>query len=105
MRTATKSFVGLVVALTVFAVAASYLARPTASRAEVAAIGFLSALAIVGELLAYVLSRQARGSIAFIPYLATVLIVPSWLAVVAVIVVKLLTEARANVAPVKATFN
>ena len=79
--------------------------HPDVSRAEVTAIAFLSALAIGAEMLAFVLSRKARGSIAFIPYLATVLIVPSWLAVAAVVLVKLVMESLARNDQVKAAFN
>ena len=49
----------------------SLLARARKYRSEeVFAISLLSVLAIVAELLGFVLPNSARGSIAFIPYLA-----------------------------------
>src|SRR5919198_437235 len=65
---------------------------PRTSSADFFAILLLSVLAVVAELLAYVLPNSARGSIAFIPYLACALIVPSWATVVAVAVVKAVVE-------------
>src|SRR5438552_3561415 len=105
MRKATRYFIAAVGFATAFAILAAYRLRPTVDHSEMVAIAFLSVLAIVGELWAFVLSREARGSIAFIPYLATVLIVPSWVSIVAVVLVKGLTELRARVDPPKAVFN
>ena len=105
MRNATKYFIAMVAAATIVATVLAYRLRPSVTRPEIVAISFLSVLAIVGELWAFVLAREARGSIAFIPYLATVLIVPSWVSIVAVVAVKGLTELRAQVDPPKATFN
>src|SRR5437763_1372393 len=105
MRKATKFFIAGVGVATTVATLGLYFARPSVSREELIAIAFLSALAVIGELWAFVLSREARGSIAFIPYLATVLIVPSWVSVVAVVGVKAFTETRARVDPPKALFN
>jgi putative nucleotidyltransferase with HDIG domain len=105
MRKATRAFIGGVGVATLAATISLYSARPSVSRGEVMAIIFLSALAVIGELWAFVLSRTARGSIAFIPYLATILIAPSWLSVVVVVVIKALTDARARVETPKALFN
>lgn len=60
---------------------------------EAVAIFLLSVLAIVAELLAVVLPNSARGSIAFIPYLAAALVVPGWPTVVGVACVKAVVEA------------
>jgi putative nucleotidyltransferase with HDIG domain len=45
----------------------------------------LAALALTAELLAYLMPRGATGSIAFIPYLATVLLVPDYSALMAIV--------------------
>jgi putative nucleotidyltransferase with HDIG domain len=50
----------------------------------VRAVLILGALAIVAEMLAFLLPHGARGSIAFIPYLASVLIVPHWSALIVI---------------------
>ena len=84
--------------VTVFGVAAGiaislYARDPHVTSAEMFAVLLLSVLATIAELLAFVLPNSARGSIAFIPYLASALVVPSWLTIVGVVVVKALVEA------------
>jgi putative nucleotidyltransferase with HDIG domain len=92
-------------AVTVVAVAALAFINPSVTRSQFGAVGFLAALAVGAEMLAYVLSSKARGSIAFIPYLALVVLVPSWVAVVSVIAVKLAMEAVARISSFKGLFN
>jgi len=65
----------------------------------------LCGLAISAELLGYVLPRSAEGTIAFIPYLAAVIVVPGWPSVFAVAVIKLLAELCARRPPFKALLN
>jgi putative nucleotidyltransferase with HDIG domain len=66
---------------------------PHYTSADLFAILLLSILATIAELLGFVLPNSARGSIAFIPYLACALVVPSWPTLVGVAVVKALVEA------------
>jgi putative nucleotidyltransferase with HDIG domain len=73
--------------------AALFLRARQVSSEEVFAISLLSVLAIVAELLGFVLPNSARGSIAFIPYLACSLVVPSWATIAGVVLVKTLIEA------------
>ncbi|HKO13901.1 MAG TPA: HD-GYP domain-containing protein [Acidobacteriaceae bacterium] len=72
---------------------------------SVFAIGLLASLAIVAELLSYLLPNSARGSIAFIPYLAMAVVVPGWEAVIAIVVVRALIETVRRSALRVATFN
>src|SRR3954462_3745598 len=72
---------------------ALYLRDPHVTSTELFAVLLLSVLATIAELLAFVLPNSARGSIAFIPYLASALVVPSWPTIVGVVVVKALVEA------------
>jgi putative nucleotidyltransferase with HDIG domain len=72
---------------------ALYSRAPRATHEDLFAILLLSVLAVVAEILGFVLPNSARGSIAFIPYLASVLVVPSWPTVVGVVIVKILVEA------------
>src|SRR4051812_26862586 len=65
-----------------------YTRLPGVTRDDLFAILLLSILAIVAELLGFVLPNSARGSIAFIPYLASALVVPSWPTMLAVAIVK-----------------
>src|SRR3982751_1395219 len=69
-----------------------YVISPGVSAESTKALMLLAVLAIVAETLAFVLPAKARGSIAFIPYLATVAIVSDWTAVLAVAAVKLVME-------------
>jgi putative nucleotidyltransferase with HDIG domain len=70
-----------------------YLRSPRVTSEELFAILLLSILAVVAEFLGFVLPNSARGSIAFIPYLACALVVPTWATVAAVVVVRTLVEA------------
>jgi len=67
------------------------------------AVFLLCALACVAELMSVVLSSSLSGSVAFIPYLAAVLISPNWVALAGVTAVRLLFERRREAA--KAWFN
>jgi putative nucleotidyltransferase with HDIG domain len=65
----------------------------------------LSALALVAELLGFLLPNAAVGSIGFIAFFATVLIVPSWPAVAAALIVRVLIDAFSRKTFLKALFN
>lgn len=106
MKTATKAYASSITLLASFGALALYGWRPAVSSADVSAVLFLCALAVAAEMLAFVLTNaNARGSVAFIPYLAMVLVVPSWVAIAAVSGVKLVTEAFKKRGKVKALFN
>ncbi len=72
---------------------------------HVSTLATLACLALTAELLAFVLPRGARGSIAFIPYIATVLLVPSFSALVTVAVVKAIAEFAGKRERVRQIFN
>ena len=82
-----------VIALALTSAIGLYLRSPRVTPEQLFAILLLSILAIVAELLGFVLPNSARGSIAFIPYLACALVVPTWATVAAVAVVRALFEA------------
>jgi putative nucleotidyltransferase with HDIG domain len=105
MKLATRLYALSVIAVTIVAVAVLAYVSPSVTRTQFGAVAFLAALAVGAEMLAYVLSSKARGSIAFIPYLALVVLVPSWVAVAAVISVKLAMEAVARNSSFKGLFN
>jgi putative nucleotidyltransferase with HDIG domain len=105
MKPTTRAYAITVMVATCVAIVFLYTANSRVTSAQLAAIAFLATLAVLAEMLAYVLSSKAKGSIAFIPYLALVVLVPSWVAAVAVVVVKLLIEAFGRATSFKATFN
>ncbi len=47
---------------------------------------------MVAEMLAFLLPHGARGSIAFIPYLASALVAPHWVSVAAIVMVALIVQ-------------
>lgn len=65
----------------------------------------LCGLAITAELLGFALPRSATGSMAFVPYFAATMVVPSWPSVVIVAVVKAVVELWSRRAPIKAVLN
>lgn len=72
---------------------------------QISTLATLACLALTAELLAFVLPRGARGSIAFIPYIATVLLVPSFSALVTIGVVKAIAEFAGKRERVRQIFN
>jgi putative nucleotidyltransferase with HDIG domain len=105
MRRPTAIYVTLVACLAATMTLILFGFEPHVDRAGLAAIGLLAGLAVLAEVLAFLLPRATRGSLAFIAYLAMVVLVPNWCAVVTVLAVKTLTEARARIAWYKAAFN
>jgi putative nucleotidyltransferase with HDIG domain len=98
-------YVILICALAVASGVALYLTSPSVSSESVRALLLLSFLAVVAETLALVVPNSARGSLAFIPYLASAVIAPSWIALVAVATVKALADSVRRVELRAAIFN
>jgi putative nucleotidyltransferase with HDIG domain len=92
MRNRVNLYVGSVC---LAAIAGGYLlfanAEPVSS-SELNAIAILAILAAIADFLTFGLPRTSAGSLAFIPYLAAVMVVPSWATVAAATGVKLLSE-------------
>lgn len=65
----------------------------------------LAALALTAELLAYLMPRGATGSIAFIPYIAIVLLVPNYSALAAIVCAGVIGQLARQRNPVKFAFN
>lgn len=105
MRLNVNRYVGFIAALAACQLLALYSLQPGVNARDVTALVLLGALAIVAESLSFVLSAAAKGSIAFIPYLASILIVPSWSAVAVAVGIKLCVEIVRRAEPLKALFN
>jgi putative nucleotidyltransferase with HDIG domain len=105
MRIRTSEYVTLIVLAAAMAASSLALWGAPPPPDSLEAVVLLGALALVAEVLGYLLPRGARGSLAFIPYLAAALIVPTWQTVVAAILVKALVEAHVRNAFEKAVFN
>jgi putative nucleotidyltransferase with HDIG domain len=105
MNRLIRWYVGSVSVAALLAVAGLYWAAPRVPPEAVTAVAVLSGLAIVAELLGFLLPSAARGSIAFIPYLAAVFLAPNWVTIAAVVVVKGAGDRLAGAQPIKAAFN
>jgi putative nucleotidyltransferase with HDIG domain len=87
-----RAYVGVICGASLISAAALYWATPGMPTTSVATLVTLGCLAITAELLAFVLPRGARGSVAFIPYMATVLLEPSFAALATIAIVKAIAE-------------
>jgi putative nucleotidyltransferase with HDIG domain len=105
MKTATKVYIGSVLAAALAAAVALYSLNPRFEPSQLEALVFFSVIAIVSEMLSFTLAREVRGSVAFIPYFASIVLVPNWTAVVAVAVVKWFMETVSKIDARKAIFN
>jgi HD-GYP domain-containing protein (c-di-GMP phosphodiesterase class II) len=105
MKKVTKVYVGFVFAVAIAATVGMYFLNPTYQTAEIEALAFFSVIAIVSEMLSFTLAREVRGSVAFIPYFASVILVPNWTSILAVTFVKWSMETLARIDRRKAVFN
>lgn len=88
----TKSFIQLTCATAICAaVALWHLAPPTYDWSYVT-VGTLAVLALTADLMGFLLPRGAAGSISFIPYMATLMLVPNFGALVAVVGTNVVAE-------------
>lgn len=77
----------------------------TGTHDELTAIVVLAALALIAELLAFLLPQGIVGSLASMPILAAILISPSWQTVASIAVLKAVVESVRRVEFHKAVFN
>jgi HD-GYP domain-containing protein (c-di-GMP phosphodiesterase class II) len=105
MRKAIFIYIVCVLGAAGAAFAALYAIAPVLSPRSGAAVALLCVLAILAEVLGFLLPRAARGSMAIVPYLAMAVLVPNWFAVVGVVTVKTITAAANRIVARKAIFN
>jgi putative nucleotidyltransferase with HDIG domain len=105
MRATTKFYISAILAVLALAVSQMYYASPEYSRVDVQALTLLVAVGMVSELFSYNLAREGRASVAYVSYFASIILVPSWPAVVAVTAVKWLMETLSRIDRRKAIFN
>lgn len=111
--TASSESTGRRVELFVLAVAACSIAlfvavwwfQPSVPEGAVSAVLLLGTLALLGDAWQFMLSRSATASIAFIPYTALALVVPHWLALLAIAVAKLTEACFSRRSILKSIFN
>ena len=98
-------FVNLICLLAIFAALLLWLQVPPAASWNFGTIATLAALAITAELMGFLLPRGAAGSISFIPYMTTVLLVPNFAALGAIVGSRAVVEVVRGRGPLKITFN
>ena len=98
-------FVGLVVVGAVVTGVFLYGLQPDVGSAQLAAAVSFAALGLLAHALSHRISTGTRGSIAFIPYLASVLVTTSWISVLAVTVAVVADEASRRRGLLKTAFN
>jgi putative nucleotidyltransferase with HDIG domain len=72
---------------------------------QAAAIVMLCSFALVADILLFLLPKGAAGSIAFIPTLCAVIVVPSWYTVLGIVIQKAISELARKAEFEKAIFN
>lgn len=94
MRDKVGAYVTLVFFAAIMAAGAFVYVSEAPSPTMVQASLVLCTLALVAELMGVMLSRSISGSVAFIAYLAAIVVAPSWISLVGVSVVRLLFNRR-----------
>ena len=105
MRIKIEFYVALIVAAAIICGAVVYSAEPFVSASSLTAIGLMALLAIFAEGLVYLLPLSSSGSVAFIPYFATILVAPSWASLVAISGVRVTADIISRRPALKTLFN
>jgi len=92
MNTRTKWYVTFATMLAIACALVLYLSDPSIPADSAKPVFLLCSLALIAEALALLMPNSVSGSIAFIPYLAAALIVPNWIALLGVTVVRVILE-------------
>ena len=100
-----NSFIKLVCVLAFAAAALLWQVAPPSGDWSFVTVATLAAFALTAELIAFLLPRGASGSIAFVPYMTAVMLVPNFAALLAIPVARFLGEAAQKREPKKTLFN
>ena len=105
MRQATKFVVALTACVGVGSLAALYVIEPTFDQKELNAVLAFMVFSVFGALMPYSLSERVAASAVFVPFLASSVLVPSWLSVVSAGGVILLSQTVQRTGQTKTIFN
>jgi putative nucleotidyltransferase with HDIG domain len=105
METRTVVYITGVSICAVLANGALFLLAPDVQSADVVAVVWMAAIGIFVNMLTFRLPRGGKASIAFIPFLAGVIIAPSWVAAMATIASMSFAGAWKRSAAMKMLFN
>ena len=105
MRIRIQQYVGINCFLALLAVFALYGYRPEMAFAHVDAALWLSGLGILAQMMLFSLPQGGGGTIAFIPFLALVLVAPHWTSAISVGLAYVVAEGLSRRPLIKAVFN
>lgn len=105
MRRYTQAYVSTAAVLALIGTWALMRASPNVPGPMLTDALLLCGLAVTAEFLGYALPRSMSGSIGFIPYFASAIIVPGWPSVVAVVLIRSVVEIWARRELLKAVLN
>lgn len=100
-----NTFIRIVCALAVVSALALWHYAPPSADWTFRTVLTLAAFALTAELMAFLLPRGASGSIAFVPYMTAVMLVPNFAALLAIPAARFLGEAARRKDPKKTLFN
>ncbi|MEO7456780.1 MAG: HD-GYP domain-containing protein [Gemmatimonadaceae bacterium] len=100
-----STFIRVVCLLAIGAAVALWVYAPPNADWTIRTVITLAAFALTAELMAFLLPRGASGSIAFIPYMTAVLLVPNFAALAAIPAARLIGEGARRKDPKKTLFN
>jgi len=105
MQRTLRFYVAGTTAVALLLSVAVYLLDPAYRRSELLPAALFGLFGFLASLRAYSSAREMAGTIAFLPFLTCVVLVPHWLSVAAVCCAMALVELTARRTPLKALFN
>src|SRR3569623_1842719 len=105
MSKRTVAYIAAVSLCAVLLNGALFLLAPRVQAADVRAVFWMAAIGLFVHVMTFRLPRSGTESIAFIPFLAAVLIAPTWIAALAAVSSVLLAAVARRGAPIKAFIN
>ena len=100
-----SKYVSLVVFAAALSVATVVVQFDPPSRAEMIALGTMIGIGFISQSLVYRTTSGAGGAVSLIPFLASIILGPTWVTPVLIGVAVLSGELRSKRAPIKAAFN
>lgn len=105
MSAKVNTFIAAIALVAIAILGVLWSEAPSVSESQLRAAAVFAALAAFAHVLRYTTTRNVGGSIAFIPHLAIIALVPNWLAVVAVTSSVAIAEVSAWRSLTKGVFN
>lgn len=105
LRRTTVGIVASTAVLGALSLLALYLMHPIVSQKEVNAALAFAVFSVFGALMPYALSERVSGSATFVTFIASVVLVPSWISVVSAVSVVLLVHLLHRKSAIKTAFN